>query len=235
MKYYFFIAILIIFSSLTTGFTQNLQEYFITRNTPSSFYSGSSKGTGFKTVKNVHENWYFYLALGYSYNLFPAETKDTINLVKEKFNASAIPFALEGGIYWNLGDNQTILGPSFNIIREAFSKDGNLLDFATGHLAVSLIHYFISNIGDNLYGRADIGLGFGTVSRSNEFELVEEPQSEEESGTGPIVLLGLGYGLPISSETRLTFSANYIFRHLSGYETGKRKAGDNIFEKGSYQ
>ena len=181
-----------------------------------------------KKSKNEIEDWYFHFSLGYPVNSYPSDTKELIQTLKDESGVSTLPLGFEFGVYWNLGNNHTIIGPIMTFTGETFSKDKVSFDYTIGQISASVHHYIMSFIGEGLYGRADLGVAFASMSLSDERRTLSE-----QGNMGFAFLLGAGWGLPISSGTRLTFSADYAFRTLPGYEAGEQK-GSDVFEKGNY-
>ena len=79
---------------------------------------------------------------------------------------------------------------------------------------VSALHFLANQIGQGPFLRVDMGLARHVA----EAEALGE-EDEEASDWGPGILLGGGYGIPVTSGTRLLVNANYSLRRVEGETT----------------
>jgi hypothetical protein len=150
--------------------------------------------------RNHDESWYWGLNLGGGKISYQDPVQASVD------GTSAVPGTDHATVYFDfyfvgpLQDRKTAMGVSFGGIGDAFSNDARATkrSLMTSMLAFTTHHYFNSNIGDGLFGRADVGLA--SASETSETAGVER-DSDPARGLG--VRLGVGYSILLSNETRL--------------------------------
>jgi hypothetical protein len=150
--------------------------------------------------RNHDESWYW----GFNLGAGKISYQDPVQAGVDATNA--VPGTDHATVYFDfyfvgpLEDRKTAMGVSFGGIVDAFSNDARNTkrSMATSIVAFSTHHYFNSNIGDGLFGRADIGL----ASATDQIESAGvEVKTDPARGLG--VRLGIGYSILLSNETRL--------------------------------
>lgn len=169
------------------------------------------------------ESWYTYWGLGYASNTYP--NGFFVNKINDLSGIDHIALALDMlGFYWPRGD-RTLVGGIVNASVDAYSDTGGLtfaeLDIHHYLYALSAMHFLTHKIGRGPFVRADVGL----ARRRSELVIGEVKEGFKEKwesgrtsdfGTG--FLLGGGYGIPLTSGTRLLINANFSLRHIEGYQ-----------------
>lgn len=151
------------------------------------------------------EKWYSYWSIGISDNTYPSDLQSTFDLAEDSEldrSEIAIDFV---GFYWPIGNSNTIHGFVINGTSDTLSRNGNEpeLSFNTYLYSYSVMSYFGQEPGDGFYLRGDIGLakGITTVDSS-----ISSFSSDSDWGNG--FLFGVGYGIPVSSGSRVIIGLN---------------------------
>jgi hypothetical protein len=187
------------------------------------------------TSKRNFEDYYFHVSLGFPINHYPTETQEAVKDLSNMSGVTHIPLNAEFGVYWPLGNDRTIIGWVAGATGDNFTKGGNRLNLEVGQLTISAQHYITNTIGDGLFVRGDVGIAGTYLDRSVKANEGGNEISERSSGNVGFTALGsVGYALPLSSGTSLSFSLSGNYRRLPGYKTGEFKTGDDIFERGDY-
>ena len=158
---------------------------------------------------NDLESWYTYWGLGYANNSYPDELQDALDEFNDLPGVDHIALALDAfGFYWPRGD-RTLVGGIVNSSADLYevasvNEEINIYHYL---FAVSAMHFLTHKIGQGPFVRADVGLA--SIS-------VESGQEVAESDWGTGFLLGGGYGIPVTSGTRLLVNANVSLRRVEG-------------------
>lgn len=179
---------------------------------------------------SAKESWYTYWALGASTHSYDADIqafKDFAQNQPGSFSNIEVASDL-WGFYWPWGDS-TIAGvvvssTSDNIYKLDLNEPNNLAEFYTGfpyisgaseyvsirqHLmAASIMHFYGDEIGSGFYVRGDAGIAILRIESD-----IASPVVKDE-GIG--VLAGIGYGLPLSEDTRLLFGLSFKYNKIGG-------------------
>jgi len=161
------------------------------------------------------EGWYTYWGLGTGWPTYSGTTGEVV----DSFGGERIVINMELlGFYWpvpSLSD-RTILGfVLLNMTADTYTKGdaelfvGNALFFGP-----SFMHFFGTEPGSGLFLRTDLGMATTSINYYPDKESCQNCYTEV-SGTnkdGFGVLLGTGYGLPVSAGTRLLFNVNYTLQ-----------------------
>lgn len=147
------------------------------------------------------EPWYAYWGLGTGSYHYPANVSVNYDTVGD---SSRSAYTIDSwGFYWPLNEN-TLLGfiltDTFDTAKVMTSGSGVAYEKEQGVYSISAMKYFGHSVGDGWFVRGDLGL-VSVITRDTNFD-TGEPW--EETGTG--VLLGAGYGYPVSSGTHILFS-----------------------------
>ena len=161
---------------------------------------------------NDLESWYTYWGLGYANNTYPDELQAVRYDLNDLSGVDHFALALDTfGFYWPRGDG-TLVGGIVNGSADVYeSSDIELMTLYNFLYAFSTMHFLTREIGQGLFVRADLGL----ARQSAEIDIgVAEIEATSDWGTG--FLLGVGYGIPVTSGTRLLINANVSFRRVEG-------------------
>lgn len=181
------------------------------------------------------EPWYTYWALGFSHHTYESDVQ---SFVDEAQGMSGTFDRAEGsddtfGFYWPT-DKNTLLGfvisSNSDIITEVETDSPNSLgemfsefpyfsgvsDYVTIRQTLygaSAMHFYGDEAGDGFFVRADAGIAQLKVESK-----IDAPIS---SATGYGLLGGIGYGWPVSEESRLLLGISYAVNEIGGrsYQT----------------
>ncbi len=111
------------------------------------------------------------------------------------------------GFYWPLADKQTLVG---GVISGAYDSASDnyygTVQWNQYLYAISALHFFGSEPGDGFFLRGDLGSASSVVTISNNYGYSSGNYS---NGTGTGFLIGAGYGIPVSGQSRLLLSLVY--------------------------
>lgn len=156
------------------------------------------------------EDWYFVFNLGPASNSNPASVENVITSFENTYGTSRFSLSTDIGLYWPVYDSSILVGVVSNSSSDSVSNfnGANVVTHSASHVGVSAIKYLTSSVGDGLFVRADLGAARSDYTLFNNTFGVE-------NGTGTAVLIGAGYSLPMSSESRLVFSLNLVSRTIN--------------------
>ncbi|MDH5424727.1 MAG: hypothetical protein OEY29_07040 [Gammaproteobacteria bacterium] len=156
------------------------------------------------------EDWYMTFNLGPANNTNPASVENVIVSSENTYATSRLSLAAEIGLYWPVYDSSTLVGVVSNSSSDSVSNyyGANIVTHSASHVGISAIKYLTASVGDGLFVRADLGSARSVYTLFNNTFGVE-------NGTGTAVLVGAGYSLPVSSESRLVFSLNFVNRTIN--------------------
>lgn len=162
-----------------------------------------------KTVFADIESWYSYWAIGLASHDYPNDVDAMIDAAESISGVERSQGAIDMfGFYWPI-DNKTIGGlvisGSFDRLTDNFDDYFQINQYLYG---ASGMHFFGKEIGDGFFMRGDIGFS------QSSFESNFLPDDESDYGRG--YLLGIGYGIPISWNTRFIVSFNYSNNTIEG-------------------
>ena len=157
----------------------------------------------------AQESWYVYFGLGGSYNFYPPEVEQTLDLVADA-KSDDVQLSLDVfGFYWPVPERpQSLVGFIVNGASDS-RENGKKSARASSYLmGLSTLHFFGSEAGAGFFIRADIGTAWYDVSSS------EVPSYESGKGYGGLV--GGGYGIRVGEGARILLNVNYALRHAGG-------------------
>ena len=169
--------------------------------------------------KNMLETWYINFGLGYAGHGYPEEVEEFIDFIEDVPGSDRFTLGMDLlGIYWPLNE-QTLIGGAINGSADTFEASDlpGDLKFDIYNIAYSASGmYFLNNrIGSGPFVRGDLGLV--RLSAEAEVEIFgDKEELEADSDWGGGLLVGLGYGFPVASGTRLLLNANYSIRQVEG-------------------
>ncbi len=160
------------------------------------------------------ESWYTYWALGFADVDYPGDLNSALEQVDALPGISRYTIGMDlFGFYWPLADQKTMMGFVVNVVsdtlddeiyNESFSIDSYLY-------GLSAMKFFGSEVGDGFLLRGDIGLTFAELSYT-----YGNTTTTDTSDTGLGYLIGVGYGIPVSGDSRIILSLNYSSRDIEG-------------------
>ncbi|WP_455217885.1 outer membrane beta-barrel protein [Kaarinaea lacus] len=170
------------------------------------------------------ESWYVYWALGFANHNHPSEVDSYIDDAESIPGVDRAQFGIDAiGFYWPVIDKNTMAG--FAISGSADSlrdKDDDYVQFNQYLFGASGMHFFGSEIGDGFFVRGDFGLA--SVITSSSFSVPNEID-KNDSGIG--YLVGVGFSIPVSSDSRVMISFDFSSKFIDGdnYRTTTFKIG----------
>lgn len=153
------------------------------------------------------ESWYTYWSIGISRNTYPTALQQAIDQVDAIPGVNRVQIGLDMlGFYWPLSDNKTILGFVMNGDGDRLSDQSNYIQINTYLYGLSAMHFFGDEPGQGFFLRGDYGISTG-VTQSN-----YGTSQSNQNGTG--FLVGTGYGIAISDETRIILGVSYTSKTI---------------------
>ncbi len=157
------------------------------------------------------EDWYTYWGFGFSNHTYEEPLDSLVKTVDSFPGVTRSQTAYDLlGFYWPLKNNQTSAG-------FVISGSADRLDDGLGYVQInqylyagSVMHFFGKEIGDGFFVRGDLGFSKAVVSSS-----ITNPVG---SDTGSGILLGVGYGIPVSEESRVLISLTASTNTIEGHE-----------------
>ncbi len=146
------------------------------------------------------EDWYAYWGLGFSSHQYVEPLDSNINQLESLPGVSRMEIAIDMlGFYWPI-DNQskTIAGFVISGSADRLYDSVDYIQINQYLYGGSVMHFFGKHAGDGLFLRGDLGISKGAISDSF------GNSSRSDNGRG--YLIGIGYAIPTSSESRLMFS-----------------------------
>ncbi|MFK7849003.1 MAG: hypothetical protein AB8G77_27190 [Rhodothermales bacterium] len=161
--------------------------------------------------RNRLEKWYTNWGLGIPFIQYPDEFQSVLDQLESVgLDNTALMFDLLG-FYWPLGE-QTMIGTSLNAWGDQYSGGGESFQISAFTLGASVMHFLQNRIGDGVFLRADAGVSRLGISSSLESDITSE--------VGLGFLIGGGYGIPVSRETRILIHLNYSVRIVESENYG---------------
>jgi len=158
------------------------------------------------------EDWYTYWSFGLASINYPGETGEVFDMVDSLPGVTRMTFTLDMfGFYWPMENEQTILGFVVNNASDNLSDDYTTFSINQYLYGFSVMHFFGSEPGDGFLVRGDIGLSRAVMSISGGGF---SDSSVSDSGIG--FLVGIGYGIVVSEESRVIIGLNVANREIEG-------------------
>ena len=169
------------------------------------------------SAKAEQEPWYAYWAYGVSSHTHPTETQKKIDAVKAKPGASTVTGDMDlYGFYFPNKSIFSLLGVVVHIAsdhvyyfenRSQPNRKSSTIYVNQLYISSSIINFFSKEIGKGFFYRADAGLGASQLLEDDEFNDTKKTRTYY----GVSGLLGLGYGFPVSDDSRVLIGLNYGF------------------------
>lgn len=159
--------------------------------------------------KSKNEWWYLYWGAGWGQVSYPDKDRVVIDGLKASSGVSHLTFLLDMlGVYFPRKNFKTMFGGDISLAVDRFSNPTGAAQTSQYLISTSGVHFFGTNIGDGVFVRGDFGIA--VQSRQADGSGLGVGGSGYYLGFG--MLAGLGYGIPISSGTRLLATALYAIR-----------------------
>jgi hypothetical protein len=144
---------------------------------------------------NDTEDWYAYWAIGVADHHYPGSLDSVLNALESLPGVDRTQLEFDMlGFYWPI-KNRTLLGFVISGSADRCADGyGNYMQLNHYLYGLSSMHFFGKSIGDGFYVRGDIG-----IAKIN----IDSSFGSANSNNGSGILLGVGYGWPISHETRI--------------------------------
>lgn len=152
------------------------------------------------------ESWYFNASIGLSNTQYPDSGEQVIITAENNNGVTRVSPALDVGFYWPFFNDSILLGAVLNASIDSVQTGGGneVVAHDLDYTGISAIKFFSDSIGKGFFVRGDYGSATSTYRFSNNLY-------EVDNGSGSAVLIGAGYGKPLSGDkARLIFSFNTI-------------------------
>lgn len=159
--------------------------------------------------RNIDEDWYWGFNLGGgSMKYSDATTERDAESLKALPGMSHATLFFDLKFLWPMANRKTAIGVGLGGVNDTYEQGGVKLDVRTSLLTFSTLHFFSSNIGDGVFGQAEMGLATARQEATGPSVTV---RSDTDHGTG--IRLGLGYSFLLSNETRLPLTV--LWQHAN--------------------
>ncbi|MEZ4701019.1 MAG: hypothetical protein R2834_11855 [Rhodothermales bacterium] len=161
--------------------------------------------------RNKRESWYTNWGLGLPFISYPGELGDVLDGLKDLgVDNTRISLDLLG-FYLPAGD-QTIVGVSINAWGDRYDDGTATLQINAYTVGASAMYFIQKGIGEGPFVRAELGPARLVLDSS------EDINSSSDWGLG--VLVGAGYGIPVSAGTRILIHVTYASRRVEDESYG---------------
>lgn len=155
------------------------------------------------------ESWYTYWAIGMADHDYPGGLDAAMDAADSVPGIDRTELGYDMfGFYWPY-QNNTLLGFVVSGSSDRLEDDyGDYIQINQYLYGLSAMHFFGKEIGDGFYVRGDAGMA--KISLDSSFG----GDVSSDNGTG--FLLGLGYAIPISGQSRILFGVNMSSYSVEG-------------------
>lgn len=157
------------------------------------------------------EDWYTYWGIGFSNHSYEEPIESVVEFYDNQPGSTRTQTAYDLlGFYWPFNNGKTMGG--FVMSGTADRIETNWFDaqFNQYLYAGSVMHFFGKEIGDGFFLRGDLGFAKAVIDTSF--------TNPEGSDTGNGILLGVGYGIPVSEGTRILISLTSSHNNIDGHD-----------------
>lgn len=153
------------------------------------------------------EDWYTYWAIGMADNDYPGALNADLNTLGSMPGVDRTETGFDFfGFYWPQSENR-LLGFVVSGSSDNFKSSFSEARVSQNLFGVSGMKFFGQEIGDGFFIRGDAGIASITV---------EDSFSKITSDPGFGFLLGAGYAIPVSSESRVLLAVNFSDKQVEG-------------------
>ncbi|MFC1589383.1 hypothetical protein ACFL3P_03830 [Pseudomonadota bacterium] len=157
------------------------------------------------------EDWYTYWSFGFSSNSYPGELDALLDIVEAQPGVDRAEIAIDMlGFYWPI-EEKLILGFVISGTADAFTTPIGDMQINQYLYGASIMKFFGKETGDGFFLRGDLGFAKASITFDDAFG-----STTITSDTGTGILLGVGYGVPVSEESRILFSINVHNNDIEG-------------------
>jgi len=154
------------------------------------------------------EDWYAYWSVGMADHKYPADLNSTLDSLASLPSVDRTETGFDFfGFYWPQEDNR--------LLGFVVSGSGDSFETPIGEIRVN--HYLYGVSGMKFFGR-EIGDGFFIRGDAGMARIVVEDDlagtTASDAGFG--YLLGAGFAIPVSSESRIMLSVNFSDKQVEG-------------------
>lgn len=156
------------------------------------------------------EDWYTFWSFGFANHQYAEPFESAMDRLEALPGVSRTEIAIDMlGFYWPVGDqSKTIAGFVINGSADRLNDSFDHIQLNQYLYGASIMHFFGREPGDGLFVRGDIGVAKLLLSDSFGTNLTSD------SGSGFVI--GIGYGIPVSAESRLILSVTSANRSVEG-------------------
>jgi hypothetical protein len=156
----------------------------------------------------AQEDWYAYWSIGTADNHYPGDLDTLLDTLDSLPGVDRTQGSIDMlGFYWPQ-DNNLSVGFVISGSWDHFQTPVGDVQFNQYLYAVSAMKFFGKEIGDGFFLRGDFGLAKAV------FDAGYYGSATSDTGTG--FLLGAGYGIPVSEDSRLLLSVNVSNKDIEG-------------------
>lgn len=150
----------------------------------------------------AEEDWYTYWSFGFASNSYPSELDTILNDLEALPGVTRTEIAIDMlGFYWPIAE-KTILGFVISGTADSFTTPVGNMQINQYLYGASIMKFFGRETGDGLFLRGDIGVAEASFTE----DVLFGGTYTLDGGMG--TLIGVGYGVPVSEESRILFSIN---------------------------
>ena len=159
----------------------------------------------------AQEDWYTYWSFGFSDNSYPGGWDPVLDAAESQPGIDRTQGAMDiFGFYWPVQDKLNV-GFVISGSWDAFQTPVGDMQLNQYLYAASAMKFFGKEIGDGLFLRGDVGFAKAAINTDTVFG-----SYGSSSDTGMGFLLGVGYGIPVSEESRVLLSLNVSNKDIDG-------------------
>ncbi len=157
------------------------------------------------------ENWYTYWSFGFSNNNYPGDLDYLLDTLEAQPGVDRAEIAIDMlGFYWPLKEKM-ILGFVISGSTDVFNTPVGDVQINQRLLGASIMKFFGKETGDGLFVRGDLGFAEADITTDTALGTLTAT-----SDTGLGFLLGVGYGIPVSEDSRVLLSINISSKDIEG-------------------
>ncbi len=161
--------------------------------------------TSTNDTRNRLESWYTNWGLGYPVIQYPDELGAVLDALKDIGVSNTAVMLDLLGFYFPIGE-KVIIGSNLNAWGDRYESNGESIQISAYTFGGSAMFFLQERIGDGVFLRSDLGL--------SRLVLASSGIDTESSAVGVGFLIGGGYGIPVSRETRILIHLNYSIRSI---------------------
>lgn len=160
----------------------------------------------------AEEDWYTYWSFGFSNNSYPGGMDSFLSGLEAQPGVDRAEIAIDMlGFYWPIAD-KTTLGFVISGTADAFTTPIGDFQINQYLYGASLMKFFGKETGDGFFLRGDLGFAKASIST----DIGSGGIYTIESDTGMGLLFGVGYGIPVSEQSRILLSINVSNKDIDG-------------------